>query len=171
MPKISSRNGCLLLLMLIVLTVVIVIGASILFTDWFAHSAAPRQWKYASRSHEVPVNAQFEELWNIKAYIGCKTCLKSTEDDVYLSGSLENNSPEFLVNLNLLTGNVKWQHMLQNNQRLEGIDSKNIYISQPKTQKIGSSTQLWGAAGIITLFLYKLTKFQLFHSNRACFNS
>ena len=149
MPKISSRNGCLLLLIMIVLTVVIVIGASILLTEWSTRRGTPRQWKYASRSHEVPVNSQFEELWNIKAYIGCKTCLMSKENNVYLSGSLENNSPEFLINLNLLTGNAKWQHMLQNNQTLEGFDSENIYISQSSTRSIGSPTQLLGAAEII----------------------
>lgn len=149
MPRISSRNVFLLLLMMIVIAVVVVISVSPLLIDWYTYRANTRQWKYASRSHDVPVNAQFEELWNITAYIGCKTCLMSKENNVYLSGSLQNNSPEYLINLDLLTGNVKWQHMLQNNQTLEGFDSENIYISQSSTRSIGSPTQLLGAAEII----------------------
>ncbi len=109
----------------------------------------PREWKPASVKHNIPVNSEFEELWNLTTYIRCKSCLASTESNVYFSGSLENNSPEFLVGLDLHTGQIEWQQMLQSGQTLERIDSQHIYINQPATQKIANSTQLWGTAQLI----------------------
>ena len=110
---------------------------------------APREWRPAVVKHTVPIDSDFEELWNLTAYIGCKTCLASTESNVYFSGSLENNSREFLVSLDLFTGEIEWQQVLKNRQTLEGFDSQYIYVNQPATQKIADSTQLWGVGELI----------------------
>ncbi len=147
MSQIINRKGLLFLLAIFLLTIVVVSISPLI--EWFTYRTSIRQWKSAVLSHEVPTNAQFEELWDLTAFIDCKTCPVSTESNVYLSGSLKNNSPEFLISLNLLTGQVEWQQRLQNQQTLEELDSKYIYISEGATQKIAGPTQLWGAAQII----------------------
>lgn len=147
MPQIFSRKGRLLLLAVFLLTIVVACISPMV--EWFTYRTSIRQWKSASLSHNVPINSQFEKLWSLAAFIRCKSCLISTENNVYFSGSLENNSPEFLVSLDLLTGGIEWQQMLRKFQTLEGLNSKHIYISQSATQKIAGPTQLWGAAQII----------------------
>jgi len=116
---------------------------------YFVDQVSPRVWKTAVVKHAVPIDSEFEKLWELTAYIDCMTCLVSTESNVYFSGGLENKSRESLVNLDLPTGQVEWQQALKSQQSLAGLDSQYIYVNQSHTQKIANATQMWGAAEII----------------------
>jgi len=125
------------------------LGIASLVIPPLIYRVAPREWKPGGVERAILVDSEFEELWDMTAYIGCKTCLISTENNVYFSGSLKNNSREFLVVLDLFTGEIEWQQVLQRGQTLQGLDSQHIYVNQPSTQKIANATQMWGGGKLI----------------------
>ncbi len=140
-----ASNKWLILLSAVFLYVLTIVS----FVKWVTYRDDIREWRPAVVKHIVPVDSEFEELWELTAYIHGKGGLASTGSNVYISGSFENNSPEFLVSLDLLTGQIEWQQRLHRNQSLDRVDSHYIYIHQSATQKIANLTQMWGTAEII----------------------
>jgi outer membrane protein assembly factor BamB len=119
--------------------------------DFVSLISGNKSWKPAVTNHVFLDNSHFKEIWSSTVFIECQNCLAAEENKLYLIGSLSNNSPMYLMALDAATGELEWQQQLKN--RDAGplwLTSDRIFVGLAGSQKIGSRSQVWGAAQIST---------------------
>ncbi len=148
MYKQSKRRTWLVLIMVFFCLLLSSITISVI-VKLLTHRNSIRYWEPAVQIHSVSPSPQFEEVWSLPAFIGCLQCLTANENYVYFVGSLTNNSPVSVIQVDSATGQVKRESLLDR-QRVSSlsINSSIVYIGLNSTQKIASERQMFGTAQV-----------------------